>query len=169
MGSSKSKFYHTHLTDEKIEVPRSEHIFSQVYTGTKLQSLSFLLMLLLLVCATATAIATQDLSLVCDLNHSSPQGQTLTHWTRQGIKPTSSWTLCQVLNLPNHNGNPQSLSFEPNFLTLAQGYPPTPPRDVIVQSNFPIYGSPGSESLLGNGFSIGEWKFSKEDESFSCL
>ena len=29
----------------------------------------------------------------------------LTHWVRPGIEPTSSWTLCWVLNLLSHNGN----------------------------------------------------------------
>ena len=31
--------------------------------------------------------------------------RSLTHWARPGIKPTSSWTVCQVLNLLSHNGN----------------------------------------------------------------
>ena len=30
----------------------------------------------------------------------------LTHWARPEIKPAPSWTLCQVLNLLNHNRNP---------------------------------------------------------------
>ena len=29
----------------------------------------------------------------------------LTHWLRPAIKPETSWTLCQVLNLLCHNGN----------------------------------------------------------------
>ena len=29
----------------------------------------------------------------------------LSHWARPGIKPVSSWTLCRVLNLLNHNWN----------------------------------------------------------------
>ena len=29
----------------------------------------------------------------------------LTQWARPGIEPTSSWTLCQVLNLLSYNGN----------------------------------------------------------------
>ena len=29
----------------------------------------------------------------------------LTHWAGPGIEPASSWTLCQILNLLNHNGN----------------------------------------------------------------
>ena len=32
--------------------------------------------------------------------------RSLTHWARPGIKPTSSWRLCRVLNLLSHNGNP---------------------------------------------------------------
>ena len=34
----------------------------------------------------------------------SPVGS-LTHWVTAGIKPASSWTLCQVLNLLSHNRN----------------------------------------------------------------
>ena len=30
----------------------------------------------------------------------------LTHWARPGKEPTSSWTLCQVLNLWSHSRNP---------------------------------------------------------------
>ena len=34
-----------------------------------------------------------DLSHICDLHHSSQQGQILTHWARPGIEPASSWIL----------------------------------------------------------------------------
>ena len=34
----------------------------------------------------------------------------LTQWTRPGIKPTSSWTICWVLNLLNHSGNSSILT-----------------------------------------------------------
>ena len=37
----------------------------------------------------------------------------LTHWVRPEIEPTSSWTLCWVLNPVNHNGNSQFLLFKP--------------------------------------------------------
>ena len=37
----------------------------------------------------------------------------LTHWLRPGIKPTSSQTLCQVLNLLSHNGNSSMQSLNP--------------------------------------------------------
>ena len=33
----------------------------------------------------------------------------LTHWVRPGMEPTSSWTLCQVLNLLSHEGTPSTL------------------------------------------------------------
>ena len=36
---------------------------------------------------------------------------TLTHWTRPGIKPSTSWTLCQVLNPLSHNGNSLNIYF----------------------------------------------------------
>ena len=38
--------------------------------------------------------------------------RSLAHWTRLGIKPTSSWTLCQVLNQLSHNRTPYFLGFE---------------------------------------------------------
>ena len=41
----------------------------------------------------ATATATQDPSCVWDLHDSSQQPESLTHWQRLGIKPTSSWIL----------------------------------------------------------------------------
>ena len=34
-----------------------------------------------------------------------------THWVRPGIKPASSWTLCQILNLLGHNRNSYLLHF----------------------------------------------------------
>ena len=52
----------------------------------------------------ATATATPDSSRICDLPHSL-QHWSSNHWVRPGIKPTSSGTLCPVLNLPSHNGN----------------------------------------------------------------
>ena len=52
-----------------------------------------------------TATATPDLSCICNLCCSLWQWQTLTHWARPGIEPTSSWTLCWVLNATSHNGN----------------------------------------------------------------
>ena len=39
------------------------------------------------------------------LHHSRGNTGSLTHCVKPGIKPTSSWTLCWVLNLLNHNGN----------------------------------------------------------------
>ena len=33
--------------------------------------------------------------------------RSLTHWMRPGMEPTSSWTLCQVLNLLCHTGTPK--------------------------------------------------------------
>ena len=57
--------------------------------------------------ATATATATQDLSHVCVLHHSSQQSQILNPLSETGIKPTlmdTTW----VNNLLNHNGNSKS-------------------------------------------------------------
>ena len=45
--------------------------------------------------AYATATAMQDLSYVCDLQHSSQQGRFLIHWAVTGVEPASSWT-CRV-------------------------------------------------------------------------
>ena len=39
--------------------------------------------------------------------------RSLTHRARTGIKPASSWILCQVLNLLTHNGNSPTLSLRP--------------------------------------------------------
>ena len=53
-----------------------------------------------------TAMATPDPSRICQLSYSLQQ-----HWILNplsqgsGIKPTSSWTLHQVLNLLSYNGN----------------------------------------------------------------
>ena len=47
--------------------------------------------------AYTTTIATQDLSYVCDLYHSSRQCQSLTHWARPGIEPMSSWILARFV------------------------------------------------------------------------
>ena len=51
--------------------------------------------------AYAKATATADPSCICDLCHSLQQWQ-ITHWIRPGIKPTSSYTLCGVLNPVSH-------------------------------------------------------------------
>ena len=51
----------------------------------------------------ATATATLDLSLICELCCSLQQAGSLTHCARPGIE--SSWTLYWVLNLLSHNGN----------------------------------------------------------------
>ena len=42
-------------------------------------------------CTIATAM--QDISHLCDLDHSSWQCRTLTQWARPGIEPASSWIL----------------------------------------------------------------------------
>ena len=39
----------------------------------------------------------------------------LTYWVRPGIKPTSSWTLCQLLNLLSHNGNSDVHFYKENW------------------------------------------------------
>jgi len=52
-----------------------------------------------------TAMATPDLSHICDPCHSLRQPGSLTHWERPWIKSASSQTLCQVLNSLNHNRN----------------------------------------------------------------
>ena len=41
----------------------------------------------------AYTTATQDLSHICNLHHSSGNTRSLTHWARLGIEPTSSWIL----------------------------------------------------------------------------
>ena len=54
----------------------------------------------------------------------------LTHWAKPGIEPTSSWTLCWVLNPLSHNGNSGNIlsyisSFSP-FHRLAKLHHPNP-------------------------------------------
>ena len=62
--------------------------------------------------AYAIATAAWDLSHICNLHHSSLNTRSLTHLTRLGIKPESSWTLCWVLNLLSHSENsPSPLSY----------------------------------------------------------
>ena len=39
------------------------------------------------------------------LHHSHSNAGSLTYWAKPGIKPAFWWTLCQVLNLLNHNRN----------------------------------------------------------------
>ena len=48
----------------------------------------------------ATVTSTPDLIYIHGLYH-----RFLTHWARPGIEPTSSGTLCQVLNPLSHNGS----------------------------------------------------------------
>ena len=52
--------------------------------------------LYLLAYTTATVIP--DPSHVCDLHHSSWQHQILTHCTRPGIKPASSWIIVRFIS-----------------------------------------------------------------------
>ena len=52
---------------------------------------------------------------ICDLNHSSGAGS-LTHRARPAIKPSSSWTLCQVLNPLSHNRNSSIFIFKVHIL-----------------------------------------------------
>ena len=48
--------------------------------------------------AYTTATAMPDLSLVCDLHHSSGQHRSLTHWVRPGIKAATSWFLVRFIS-----------------------------------------------------------------------
>ena len=68
---------------QHMEVPRLE-------VQSELQLLAY-----------STAIATSNLSLVCDLHHSTTaQGnaRSLTHWARPGIKPVSSRMLVRFIS-----------------------------------------------------------------------
>ena len=47
--------------------------------------------------ACAAATATQDLSHICDLHHSSWQRRSLTPQARPGVKPASSWILVRFI------------------------------------------------------------------------
>ena len=57
--------------------------------------------------AYVTAMATSDPSCICKLQFAAAysNAKSLTHWMKLVIKPSFSQTLCQVLNLLNHNGN----------------------------------------------------------------
>ena len=46
------------------------------------------------------------------LHHSHSNFRSLTHWARPGIEPTSSLTLCQIINLLNHNRNSENPNFK---------------------------------------------------------
>ena len=47
--------------------------------------------------AYTTATATSDLSCICYLHHSSWQPRSLTHWTKPGIEPETSWFLVRFV------------------------------------------------------------------------
>ena len=53
--------------------------------------------------ATATVTLIQAASATCAIAWNNTGS--LTHWTRPGIEPASSWRLCQILNPLSHNGN----------------------------------------------------------------
>ena len=55
------------------------------------------------------------------LHHSHSNNRSLIHWARPGIKPTSSWTLCQVLNPLSHNGNSSEICFNVYLLVPVWG------------------------------------------------
>ena len=74
--------------------------------------------------ACTTARAMPDLRhIISKLQHIFGNPGSLTHWAKPGIKPASSLTLCQVLNLPSHNGNspppPVSRAIFPSRLSVA--------------------------------------------------
>ena len=51
--------------------------------------------------------------------------RSLTYWLRPGVKPASSWTLCQVLNQLSHNGNASYQCFQKHlFLCIINGLLP---------------------------------------------
>ena len=50
-------------------------------------------------------MAMPDPSCICKLHPACGNARSLTHCGRPGIKPSSSQTLCWVLNLLSHNGN----------------------------------------------------------------
>ena len=54
-----------------------------------------------------------DPSCICTLPTACSNVRSLTHWSRPGIEPAFSWTLCQILNPLSHNGNSCSLVFKP--------------------------------------------------------
>ena len=58
--------------------------------------------------AYTTATATWDPSLIFDLHHSSQRHQSLTHWARPGIEPTSSRMLVGFANCWATMGTPLS-------------------------------------------------------------
>ena len=69
-----------------------------------------------------TATATQDLSHICNLYHSSGIAGSLTRWARPGIEPLSSWMLVRFINSWAMMGTPmrvwEKLFFHINSKTL---------------------------------------------------
>ena len=59
--------------------------------------------------ATAIAIATLDLSCICDLRHSLQQCLILNPQSEAGIQSVSSQILCQVLNRLSRNRNSKNV------------------------------------------------------------
>ena len=59
-------------------------------------------------------------AVAANLHHSHSNARFLTHWARPGIKPTSSWRLCQILN-PEPHCNSRSYVFENGHRELCQG------------------------------------------------
>ena len=57
------------------------------------------------------------------LAYSHSNARSLTHWMRSGIKPTSSRTLCQVLNPLSHSGNSEgSFLFSAEYCPIVWMY-----------------------------------------------
>ena len=55
----------------------------------------------------AYATAVPDLSCTCNLAAARGNAGAIANWARPGIKPTSSWAPCRVLNPLSHNRNPE--------------------------------------------------------------
>jgi len=66
------------------------------------------------------ATAMQDLSLVCNLHHSSPQCQILTHWENPRIEPASSRILVRFVNHWATTGTPETNFRSRSLIRFAQ-------------------------------------------------
>ena len=69
------------------------------------------------------------------IHHGHSNARSLTHWTRPGIKPTSSWMLVRFLN---HWGRTGTLKTKILYI-LSNGKPQSIPQHIICIASFDLY------------------------------